>query len=493
MQLLPPSIEQYVTSDDPVRVYDVFVESLNVDALGINTQCDREGNPAYDPRSMLKLLVYSYSYGVRSSRKIEREVNHNLSFMWLMGGLRPDHKTIAEFRRKNKEALRQVLRQCTHLCYKLNLIAGNILFVDGSKIRGNSALKNSWNLDKCDRVLEKAEKKIEEILREAEALDAEEEGFPSLVSVPALLTEPQQIKQKVEQIMEELKASGKPSLNTVDKECASFNGIHGAGAGYCAEIVVDDQHGLIVSADAVAAGNDLGQMAAQIEQAQDILGRPAEIAIADAGFADFSDLKQLDDQHIRLIVPNREIVHDKQIAQFDKRNFSYLRESDCYLCPEGHRLKFLQVIKKTRSRLYTIEKKDNCLNCRYYGQCTKSRSGRKLERQIEEDLKEKLEQAYALPENKLIYKRRQFRVEPIFGHFKRNLGFYSFLLRGEEGARAEVSLLSICFNIRRMITIIGKQGLIQKFKELIPLKPKPWRSLTASLSQFELAITISLN
>ena len=85
MALLPPSIEQYVAEDAPVRVYDAFVEALDLDDMGIQWDPAQEGNPCYDPRAMLKLLVYGYSYGVRSSRKLERETHYNLSFIWLMG------------------------------------------------------------------------------------------------------------------------------------------------------------------------------------------------------------------------------------------------------------------------------------------------------------------------------------------------------------------------------------------------------------------------
>ena len=348
MQFLPPSIEQYIPEDAPVRVYDAFGDTLNLPELGIEYDADREGNPAYDPRTMLKLLIYAYSYGVRSSRKIERETHYNLSFIWLMGGLKPDHKTIAEYRRNNPEALHKALKQCARLCLKLNLIEGNILFLDGTKIRGNSALKHSWNKEKCQKILAQADKKIEETIRAAEAEDAAEEGEPSLVSLPSQLLEPNRLKETVIQIMDELKESGKSSLNTTDKECASFNGIHGAGSGYNAQVVVDDKYGLIVNADAVSAGNDLGQMSEQINQAQEVLGQAPQKAVADAGYSDMSDLKSLDEQNIGLIVPNKEQVNDKKVGEFDKRNFIYDEAKDRYICPEGHPLKFVQVIRKAK-------------------------------------------------------------------------------------------------------------------------------------------------
>ena len=112
MDLFPPSIEDYVGADNPVRAYDAFVEALDFDELGIVLDEYKEGNPQYNPKAMLKLLIYGYSYGFRSSRKLERAVHDNFSFVWLTCGLKPDHKTIAEFRRRNKASLKNVLKQC---------------------------------------------------------------------------------------------------------------------------------------------------------------------------------------------------------------------------------------------------------------------------------------------------------------------------------------------------------------------------------------------
>jgi len=109
MQLLPPSIEEYVTLDDPVRAYDAFVESLSLDELGIIEDEHKVGNSEYHPKTMIKLIVYGCSYGLFSSRKLERATYHNLSFMWLMAGLNPDHKTISRFRKNNRNGLKNIL------------------------------------------------------------------------------------------------------------------------------------------------------------------------------------------------------------------------------------------------------------------------------------------------------------------------------------------------------------------------------------------------
>src|SRR3989339_421803 len=163
---LPSTIEDYVGKQDPVRVYDAFVDSLDLGALGISLDI-KAGADEYFPKTMLKLLVYGYSYGIRSSRKLERACHHNLSFQWLMGGERPDYRTIARFRSKYKAAIAKLLKQCVRLCLKLDLIEGNTLFTDGSKFRANASINNHWTKERCQRRLEKIDKQIDQLLEDA--------------------------------------------------------------------------------------------------------------------------------------------------------------------------------------------------------------------------------------------------------------------------------------------------------------------------------------
>lgn len=492
MELLPPSIEQYVAEDAPVRAYDAFIDALDMGELGITIDPCQEGNPCYDPKAMLKLLVYGYSYGVRSSRKLERETYYNLSFIWLMGGLKPDHKTIAEFRRKHKEALKKALSQCVHLCVKLDLIAGNILLVDSSKIRGNASIKNNWTKEKCQKVLEQAEKRIAEVISEAEAIDEDETGLPSLVAVKKDLEGAFHLRQRVEQIMKELTESNKRNLNTVDKDCTLINSVHGTSAGYNAQVVVDDKHGLIVSCDAVSANNDLGQFSVQIDQANEVLGKPCHTAVADSGYAFTEDLAKIDKQKIQVIVPTQRLASGKEIGEFDKRNFRYEAKNNCYHCPRGQVLVYNGLTYQRRGKVYKIKEAEICLACSAFGRCTTSRQGREISRLDEEEFRERLEKEYALSENQAIYKRRQEKTELPYGHIKRNLGVNSFLLRGREGARAEISILSLCFNVRRMLTLLGTKGLIAKLKEGITAKRECFAPFPAAKRRYESAHNLIL-
>jgi len=209
----PQSIDEYIPQDAPVRAYDAFVDALDLDLLGIKVEPNKVGCPQYDPKIMLKLLVYGYSYGIRSSRKLEREIHYNLSFIWLSGGLKPDFKTIAEFRRNNKAALANVLKQCARLCIKLGLIEGNTLFVDGSKIRASASINNSWNEDRCSKRLEKIDTRITQILSECEQADQSESDEASLVKMKKELADNEKLRAKVADILNThsaIRIAGKP-------------------------------------------------------------------------------------------------------------------------------------------------------------------------------------------------------------------------------------------------------------------------------------------
>lgn len=462
MTLFPQSIEEYVPHDAPVRAYDAFVEALDFNALGIAINPDKVGNSEYDPKTMLKLLVYGYSYGVKSSRKLERETHNNLSFIWIMGGLKPDHKTIAEFRRSNKQALQKILKQCARLCIKLDLIAGNVLFVDGTKIRANAGRGKTHAKAWYEQHLAEIDQRIEHLLNECEAIDQQELHLGSFVAMDKELAQAENLKRTIQHVLEEFTTTDRKQLNQTDPDCAIMHSVQGSHASYNVQSVVDDKNGFIVHAEAVGDTSDINQFARQIEQAHQVLAKPCETACADAGYADTEELEKIDSQGITVIVPSqRQALHAEE-KPFSKSHFTYDKEQDCYQCPQGHVLKLLGTDKTTGKRHYLITDKHVCLGCVHYGQCTTAKNGRKIVRLPNEENKEKLEAQYQEPAAQEIYARRKTRAEHPFGHIKRNLKTDAFLLRGIPGVQAETSLLATCFNVARMISILGVTGLILK-------------------------------
>lgn len=351
----PQSIDEYISEDAPVRAYDVFVDSLNLTELGVEIELHKVGCPQYDPNIMLKLLLYGYSYGVRSSRKLERETHYNLSFIWLTSGLKPDHKTIAEFRRNNKSALKKVLRQCARLCIKLDLIEGNTLFVDGTKIRANASIKKSWTKERCNRHLKKINKRIEEILLDCDATDEKEKDQASLVKMKEELNDQDALKSKVKNILSELKAEDKKSTNTTDPDCKLMHSIQGSHSAYNVQSVVDEKHGLIVNSDVVSRNNDIHQFAEQVEQANEALEKKCQAACADAGYSSVDELEKIDKQGIKVVVPSqKQALKEKKEDPFDKSHFKYDPDNDYYICPEGYVLTYHRTEIEKRRKAYRI-------------------------------------------------------------------------------------------------------------------------------------------
>jgi transposase len=464
MTMMPQSIEEYVSADNPVRAYDAFVEALDFRQLGIDINPYKVGNSEYDPPSMLKLLVYGYSYGVKSSRKLERECHHNLAFIWLMGGLKPDHKTIAEFRRNNKKALRKVLRQNARMCIRLDLIAGNVLFIDGTKIRANAGIDRSREKSYYKKLMVDIDSRIEKLLADCEATDRAEEDTGSYVSMDKELTKSQNLKDRIKEVLASFAEDDKKYINQTDPDCRIIKSIQGKHAGYNVQSVVDDKNGLIVHAEAVAEVNDRNQFAEQINQANDVLEKPCNIACADAGYANTDELARIDEQGVKVIVPSqRQALHEEE-GLFSKTYFTYDKERNCYYCPEGKALTYRSLEKKKNHLIYQIRNKKLCHACKHYGKCTTAKSGRTIARLHNEEVKLKLEAQYEEVPSQIIYARRKTKVEHPFGHIKRNLKTDAFHLRGRDGVQAETSLLATCFNIARLITIFGVGNLIEKFR-----------------------------
>ncbi len=385
-----------------------------------------------------------------------------MSFIWLSGGLKPDHKTISNFRRDHKKVLINVLKQCARICLKLKLIEGNILFVDGSKFRANAGNRQTKSKETWEKIKSHVEERIEELMDECQKSDQKESEH--LVEMSKELKSNERLKTKIEALVKEL--NDEESVNGTDPDCRIMKGRQGSHASYNGQMVVDEQHGLIVSMDVSSAGNDLNQLDEQISQAEEALEKSCDVASADAGYSSVNDLKKLVEKGRKVIVPNTgQVAKNPKNDPFAKKEFHYDSETDRYNCPEGSKL--YPFSEKGNRVQYQMNDGALCASCKHFGRCTTSKKGRSISRLKNEETKELLEKIYESDEGQEIYSKRKMKAELPFGHLKRNLGAGYFLMRGNEGAKAEFSLLGSCFNIARMLTILGGvRPIIEKLQEL---------------------------
>ena len=280
-----------------------------------------------------------------------------------------------------------------------------------------------------------------------------------------------------------MKKRGIDKINLTDYDARNYKGRQGYHTGYNAQVVVDRKHFLIVSSHVVSENNDFNQFSNEIERANEIVGRSCDVACADAGYSSANDLKLTVNKGITVVVPSqKQAYHNKKEENpFNKDKFKYNKKENVYICPAGEKLTYSYTKKEKPQKVYTTSK-FTCQNCKLNqsNECTKSKKGRRISRLINEEIKENLEKIYDSELGKDIYKRRK-EIEKTFGHIKRNLGGDYFLLRGLKGVNAEMAINASCFNIVRMINLLGG---VEAFIEEIKTQKKDNPFFTGVVRQY---------
>jgi hypothetical protein len=335
--------------------------------------------------------------------------------------------------------------------------------VDGTKIRANAGRGKSHGREWYDKKLQELDERIEQLLAESERIDQEQEGEGSSVKMNQELAQAERFKEKIKRALKAMEESGRERINLTDPDCAIMRSVQGSHASYNVQSVVDDQHGLIVHVEAVNDTSDVNQFARQIDGAQQELGKPCQVGCADAGYADTEELKKIDGQEIKVVVPSqRQALHSQKEKPFSKSQFRYDAGKDRYVCPQDKELSYVGTDHKNGKKDYRISEPGICQSCVNWGRCTTAKLGRKIVRLALEEDKQRFEAQYEA--SKEIYDRRKTRAELPFGHIKRNLKTDSFMLRGHDGVGAEASILATCFDLRRMMTLMGIGALIEKLR-----------------------------
>jgi len=462
--LFPEAVEDYIIEDNPVRFIDAFVSSLNLNELGFARATLAEtGRPAYAPGDLLRLYLYGYLNWVRSSRMLERETKVNLEVMWLLGKLSPDFKTIADFRRDNLKAIKQVCREFTLLCRKLKLFGGELVAVDGSKFKAVNNRRRNFNQARLTKAIKAIEEKIDGYLDDLDQADADEPGpdepGPSATELREKIETLQQRKTKYQALHQGFKESGAKQVSLTDKDARSMVMHHGSTeVGYNVQTVVDEKHQLIVEHEVTNDPTDHAHLAEMALRAKETLEVEKLEVVADMGYYDGAEVKQCAEAGVTTYIPKPITSVNKKRGLFTKQDFSYEEEQDCYRCPAGEALTYrYESFEQGRQiRYYTTSK---CRDCSLKAKCTTNARGRRITRWVDEKfLEEMARRVRARPE---LMRRRQQLSEPPFGTIKRAMGHSYFLMRGLNQVGAEMSLTVLSYNLKRVINIIGVKKMIE--------------------------------
>jgi len=449
--LFPVSLEEMVPSDHACRVIDAFVRHLPLAGLGFGKATPKAtGRPPYDPADLLKLYLYGYLHQVRSSRRLEQECQRNVEVMWLLGRLSPDHKTVAQFRKDNGDALKRAGAAFVRFCQGAGLVRGDWVAVDGSKFQAVASRKAVvWKKDLARRQAA-LEQQIAAYLNALDATDGVESEAPSGAEVRQALA----VLQDEQGAVQAMEAALGDASHRVDSEPESRS-MPGHGPAYNVQTAVDGAHALIVAHEVVNDVADNRQLQPMGEAARDALGADRLDVLADAGYSNGMQAEALEAQGIQPHVPaNRSINNQGDGRLFDRSRFTYDTDTDTYRCPAGQTLVRKQRMNRDHVVMYAARMED-CGDCALKSQCT-SAARRLLTRYDHEDALQRMD-GRATPE---AMRRRRCTVEHPFAALKyRIFGHPRFLMRGIAGARAEMAIATLVWNLKRAMKVLGEAEL----------------------------------
>jgi transposase len=454
--LFPEVLDEVVSIDDPVRVIDAFVETLDLAALGFSRVAAEEmGRPPYAPGDLLKLYIYGYLHRVRASRRLEAETQRNVQVMWLINRLTPAFKTIADFRKEHRGAIVGVCRAFIRFCREQSLFGAELLAIDGTKIAAVASRKQVITPKRLEKMNAAIDRKIADYLASMDEADREEPGaVRAQADVARAIETLRAQKLRLQGQAQQLAAGGLKQLVVTEPEAKLMRTPHGHAVAYNAQIAVDAAHKLIVAFELTNEGNDYRQLYPMAVQAKDAVGADEVTAVADTGYSNGEQGARCEQDGITAVVPRAETVNPNGTQYFSRDRFSYDRESDSWRCPAGAALSLYKTSHTQKKKEYTSRA---CGSCLLKPQCTKAPQ-RVIVRDFYEDAREAMHRrASADP---VWMKHRRETVEHPFGTMKWLMAHPRFLLKGLQKAKAELALGVLSYNLKRVINILGVPALL---------------------------------
>jgi transposase len=460
--LFPECLEDWIAEDNPVRLIDVLVDELDMGELGFDgVEPEATGRPSYHPSVLLKLYIYGYLNWVQSSRRLEREALRNVEVMWLLGRLAPDHKTIADFRKDNGRAIRQVCARFVELCRTLGLLTEASVAIDGSKFKAVNNRDKNFTRAKMERRMVQIEESVARYLQQLDTADRQE---PS----EALKTKTDRLKEKIEKLREQMRrleilkaqmlASPDQQISLTDPDARSMatSGRGSGVVGYNVQVAVETANHLIITHGVINEGSDRAQLSPVAKQAKTVLGVENLDAVADRGYFSGEELLACDNAGITVTLPKPMTSNSKAEGRFGKQDFRYVAEQDIYICPAGERLAYYCTTEDKGMVLRRYATKA-CQNCAIKNACTTTKQ-RLISRWEHEHVVDAAQRR--LDEHPEKMRLRRETVEHPFGTIKARMGATHFLMKTLPKVATEMALHVLAYNMTRVMTIMGVRPLM---------------------------------
>jgi transposase len=468
-QLQVSSLEDTIAADNPVRFIDAFVNSIDLVKIGFTLRVLKtEGRPSFDTKVFLKIYLYGYINGIRSSRRLEKECLRNLEMQWLLEAICPNYHSIADFRKDNPKALKQLFKLFVSFLKDADLITGNTIAIDGTKSRAHNSKKSNFNQKKIDKHLDYIEAKTQEYLTALDQNDTQENST-TLTNIQQKIARLKQNKIRYELLEEQLQASGEPQVSTTDPDARALL-VQGqvVEVSYNIQAAVDDKHNLVVATHTINR-NDKNALSAIALEAKENLEVETFTVLVDKGYHNGREIETCKNNNITTIVAHPEQGKSNENGtqpEYLVSNFVYNKEQNTYTCPAGQTLTTTGSWHKKTGRTdqsgYQFQKYRTpaCRTCPVKDLCTSRKGGREIDRSQYADAVEENQRRYQA--NAQLYRKRQEINEHIFGTIKRKWGYNYTDLIGLEKVNGEHSLIMLVYNIKRSINILGVPDLLAK-------------------------------
>ena len=470
-QLQMSSLEDKITADNPVRFIDAFVNHIDAVKIGFQPKILKtEGRPNFRLEVFLKLYLYGYLNGVRSSRRLEKECFRNIEVQWLLEAIYPNYHSIADFRKDNPKALKQLFKLFVSFLKDAELIAGDTIAIDGTKSRAHNSKKANYNQKKIDKHKEYIQAKSQEYLDQLDQNDIQENPV-AIKNIQQKIERLKQNKIKYELLEEELKNSREPQISTTDADARTLL-VQGqvVEVSYNIQAAVDSKHNLVVATHTINR-NDKNALTAIALEVKENLALETFTVLVDKGYHNGRELHTCKQNNITTIVAVPEQGKSNENGtqpEYLVSKFIYNKENNSYTCPEGKTLtttgSWHKKTGRTEESGYNFQKYRTpaCKTCLVKDLCTSRKGGRELDRSQYADAVEENHHRYK--DNPQLYRKRQEINEHIFGTIKRKWGYNYTDLVGLEKVNGEHSLIMLVYNIKRSINILGVPDLIAKLQ-----------------------------
>ena len=488
--LFPESLEDYIAEDNSIRIVDAFVNKLRLKQLGFDrAEPSDTGRPGYEPATMLKIYIYGYLNRIQSSRRLERESHRNVELIWLTGRLMPCFKTIADFRKDNRQAIRRVCTEFVGVCRDLDLYSSTLVAIDGSKFKAVNSRDKNFTRKSVKLRLKKTRANIDRYLAKLDAVDKEEPEIPEVTA--------KELKQKIasmeakmealEGYQAEVEAHPDKQTSLTDPDCRSMMKAGGGSTvGYNVQTAVDSKHHLIVAHEVTNAPSDRSQLASMAVQAKEALTaesleettaeeneeeeigeeldttteKQALMVVADPGYYKGEEIVECYEAGITALVPKTNTSGSKAKGRYSKADFRYDAEANEYICPAGERLTY-RYDSVEKGKTLWVYWTSRCSDCLLKADCTTGKE-RRIKRWEKEHI---LEAADALlKKNPDAMRQRKKLVEHPFGTIKHWMGSTHFLTKRLPNVQAEMSLQVLTYNLRRAINILGTEKILEQLE-----------------------------